>query len=1301
MAIVRLVKIESDQHIELVISDTKHGARLRIERFPWKPDMAAELAEEIAKTVNRTRLHFGSGIKRVFAIQPFVSRNLTHEFDRWQMSYPELIANALMVQPGVAVIEIEEAKTLAAEHALTDGKTVERHVPLIVEGSFRTTKADGGVVNMEIEVAIVDASKKKNVVKSGKLKIDDSPTWIATTLTQRVLDDAKANTSISISQQVTAFGERAAVFSRLGSFERATELRESCLLLMPSHRDQRIFLIEDLRQLYTTRINKNSLQEYRKNDPILADKVARHVERYVAAMNHLEYLIRNRLIDTAVSVYLAKRNGIELLAEGVGKGYDKIRKRSWYPAPEQMRIAERAKDRFLEEVFPQVPDLPSRSTEASYRMAILNEWQDVLIKEATSRTDNTYRSPDHLKFIKRILSAHLPEGIPTNFNLLTFLGFQYFNDSPPHPHPRSNCTKEQWMDFMTALVASDNKIVSLYARYGLIAAEMDDRIARLGLASTPKLLEQADALLDDIAKVPFSDDIEGIYRDHGRMYQRLLSKRNRIAKALNEKAPPRKAPDRRRVISFGFPGGNPLTSMPPMNKAVPGESASPSNSRPITDWRERMQFRRPIMHLPPIARHSTPTMTAKLLNIQVYSRGSHISPLNDQLFRSGFGKGPLFRFTRCGDVLDVFWNRGAVLFMREKDKLDHVFAKRITDYVDVKWDGEHVWVTTKGQGVWVVKPDGEIVATIDSDVGLPETEHGVFVEPIAVGKALITGSFGPNHRGWCAIVNCDKSKGYQPTVNLFHRATYKALGSDSRLFVLNNPNLAYIPTWTVAIKGDAQNPPYALVGRKTEVIQSLRPLRIDLNTLDVTVSGFNRTQMYGSGSLRVIDGYLLSTQASEISLTHVHKNLPDHSFRRPSYRISSSGTNLIQDGDWIYQASAATAWLRVNMKTLATEVVKVTSPHPNTSEFTSFGNSLHYGMIGLYHRQYFQLNLESVNPKVVEAETIKLNERQREQLKARIQQCIERGDTRFTVFGMRSRSPTVDISRLTHVTQIGFNGNDFKTPPPSIGKLTNLESVLIQRNQFETLPVEFGNLTKLSKLTIVNEEHFKSLPASIGNLTSLKVLMIRSTILETLPPEIGKLKQLEQLRIGMNEIRSLPKEIGKHESLQGIDLGQNRLTEFQPALHNLTNLKWLILNENEIDAVPVEIGNMTSLETLALKQNRLTSFPSTIGKLTNLRIFDVSYNDIETLPDQTCELANLEKLFVSYTQVTRLPEDMGKLTKLTHFYLRNCAIGDSEIDRLSKLKSLKLLDLRETNFTAAGVATLKASLPKCTIMYNS
>ena len=121
-ALVLLSSVEQNKQrfVRLVISETRYGSRLTLEHFAFSREKADVLAVECAATVLRVRQRFQGGVERIIAVSPFLSKNLTRDFDHLPFGFSALLGQTLGRLPGVAVLEIEEVRAISKELLLAE-----------------------------------------------------------------------------------------------------------------------------------------------------------------------------------------------------------------------------------------------------------------------------------------------------------------------------------------------------------------------------------------------------------------------------------------------------------------------------------------------------------------------------------------------------------------------------------------------------------------------------------------------------------------------------------------------------------------------------------------------------------------------------------------------------------------------------------------------------------------------------------------------------------------------------------------------------------------------------------------------------------------------------------------------------------------------------------------------------------------------------------------------------------------------------------------------------------------------------
>lgn len=353
------------------------------------------------------------------------------------------------------------------------------------------------------------------------------------------------------------------------------------------------------------------------------------------------------------------------------------------------------------------------------------------------------------------------------------------------------------------------------------------------------------------------------------------------------------------------------------------------------------------------------------------------------------------------------------------------------------------------------------------------------------------------------------------------------------------------------------------------------------------------------------------------------------------------------------------------------------------------------------------------------------------------------------------------IGEVRSLQSLDLAVNDIKTLPASFSQLGNLEVLSLQQNLSLNLVDISKTLAGLAKLNTlyIDQCGLASLPVEIGSLTGLKVLSLRENVLTSLPATFTSLKNLEELYLGspnnafrLNVLQNLPLGFGGLSKLRKLDLSGNQLASLGGDFSQLTALEWLDLSRNQLPGFPASLTSLTRLRFINLNRNSISEIGTGLSRLTQLDslfldgdFFNKADKKIKTLPDDICQMKNLKKLTVKDNVIEKLPACIDGLTSLVSLDLRGNVItllpasfsklpnlqildlksndlqglpadfsslhltdlnvamnlnGDmsSMIAQLSRIKTLRILDISYNNLTRAQAEPLISALPGCKII---
>lgn len=286
-----------NQHVKLVICETRYGARLHMALLPNANGQLAELSVQAAKHALTTRIKYAQGLKYIFGVSPLLCKNVSPKYYHWQTGLSSLLSDSLMQHPGTAVLEIEEARSIGRELQMNgDGSVQDRPVPLFVDGEYlvRYDGTDSNFDEITIRVRRADGQLQEIVRKDISLK--DVRAMLRSELPSQWLSNSGEFPDISEAQQSEQLRARADSFSLFGMSGQAVALREAELLLDPDS-ETRIALTADYSRVkYVGRLFIPGHFTEESWAELIRDQ-ERQLNVHAIAAGHLEYLIRNRRLS--------------------------------------------------------------------------------------------------------------------------------------------------------------------------------------------------------------------------------------------------------------------------------------------------------------------------------------------------------------------------------------------------------------------------------------------------------------------------------------------------------------------------------------------------------------------------------------------------------------------------------------------------------------------------------------------------------------------------------------------------------------------------------------------------------------------------------------------------------------------------------------------------------------------------------------------------------------------------------------------------------------------------------------------
>lgn len=240
LVLLRTERMSEDSpanRIDLVVSETTGGLRILAHSLPQSSDAEAD-ADKLVNLVDKAMAKYGETIREVYAVPPFLSRDLGQDNNHLMAAYAALMERVLLAQPGVLVVETAEAEAIAREYALADPADRPRHpLPDYLWGEYRH---DGLGDSLRITIRL-ETKRGDTVLHSTSHTM--SPTEAIGYLERAAIGlmEHHGDGAVPFDAEAEArqLAYRSGDFLLLRDWQQALNLAELCLLLAPDQVDAR------------------------------------------------------------------------------------------------------------------------------------------------------------------------------------------------------------------------------------------------------------------------------------------------------------------------------------------------------------------------------------------------------------------------------------------------------------------------------------------------------------------------------------------------------------------------------------------------------------------------------------------------------------------------------------------------------------------------------------------------------------------------------------------------------------------------------------------------------------------------------------------------------------------------------------------------------------------------------------------------------------------------------------------------------------------------------------------------------
>jgi len=863
--------------LRLVIADCHYGARLRVTELPWSEAAMPALAAHLANEVVAVQQQYAGGITRIYGVPGFVSHSLLRNYDPLQQRFSDLLQNILLLQPGVAVVEITEARRISQELALAGALNNRRVVPCFIEGDYRVESPTDTEPTITLTARRTDGDKTLQTFESGRIPLEAAAEWLTALVPKMVSQpDAKPLTP---AQQALALLKRADDFARLGSLDYALPLRESALLIDPTQYKLQVEMVKEY-CLDTTNnlVQMGSAAQFGigMGKVVILDQkedyrpyLACGIDDYLAALNHFDDLVRRRAItvETATDLIDALYFPTTMLLTHVSI-LRNLDEKSRPVELDKLADADRRQLLFLRDTYPLILELKYQTPMLEYHC--VDAWATGMVILARDNLVTGQITRERLALIGHAFADRVPDA---NMYLPKDLPVFYSEQN----RFASDLNEEDYLQFLAILRASGKQTLALYADYALLKKRA---IAEEGSADAG-LSEAVQQLIARYSALPLTNDM---LVDGMPFYSILTKLRDEIV--VKPVMPPATPP----AVDTGAVRFEEIKITSVKSSLTPDDALS-NGFRTVTACGENGDL---------VQLNSSFFMHTRPGELEEIVLGKYQRNEFDPKFQTMWDGRSIWAVT---------FSHGIFIIDPHKGLLKEITAQQgLPPYIN---------------GILLVPiAPGRVLA-----VGCYGTDYRAWC-------AMLTWSGNMDE---APVVNVFHEAKDVPLVR--EKKTLDTLTEAEARQIGLNANLVFIPAWYCVLRENETAPATrVLIGRNTTIFGANQPLLIDINTLKVQVfdGNFGRNHHPDQNAFYYKDGVLLGTWSENqvewwlatIDLTKEHQDDKElyHLLRAANPKKDAPDTIDVHNGwqplipgndGWLYVPGET--WWRVNPKTLTTQ----------------------------------------------------------------------------------------------------------------------------------------------------------------------------------------------------------------------------------------------------------------------------------------------------------------------------------------------------------------------------------------------
>jgi hypothetical protein len=233
MIMLRVQKTTSREELQVVISETRAGYRLRVRQFAWPA--GDEVKDQVLELVDQAVGKWHTPSRAVFAVPRFLRRDFVLQKEDYRDVFSLELEQTLVSYPSIVLVELSEAAGISNELGLHKaGDALVHQLPYYLNGEYETRDKEGAA-EFTVKISLRQGAQTLKTYRAENMSLKDATAFI-NGIPRQVLRDTLLTPRLDPDLEIIDLVQQAETYGRSGDYTTASSLMSTAILLRPNDR---------------------------------------------------------------------------------------------------------------------------------------------------------------------------------------------------------------------------------------------------------------------------------------------------------------------------------------------------------------------------------------------------------------------------------------------------------------------------------------------------------------------------------------------------------------------------------------------------------------------------------------------------------------------------------------------------------------------------------------------------------------------------------------------------------------------------------------------------------------------------------------------------------------------------------------------------------------------------------------------------------------------------------------------------------------------------------------------------------